>query len=141
MFDELEDLPAINPQEGFDLLQELERSTPAEIRRQREDFRLTVKCRVELLPGNASEALKFHVQGVTGDISEGGCKALFSVPIRVGDVYRLEFDPKTLDLPIAFARCVRCLLLRDDAYEAGFKFFAPVTLPERVSQRGAASLK
>ena len=119
----------LNDDHAFDLLRELERNTPEEIRRQRSSFRIMIKSKVVLQPGNASEVLKFKVQGVTGDLSEGGCKALFPTPVRVGDVYRLQFDRQTLDLPLTFARCVRCSLVKEDSYEAGFRFFTPVTLP------------
>jgi len=123
---------SLNDDNAFDLLRELERNTPEELRRQRAHFRITIKCKVVLLPGSVSERAPFKQQGVTGDLSEGGCKALFPLPVRVGDVYRLEFERKTLDLPLTFARCVRCHLLREDAYEAGFQFFTPVSLPENV---------
>ena len=86
-----------------------------------------------LQSGNASELLSFKVKGVTGDISQGGCSVLFPIAARVGDIYRLEFDQETLALPLTFARCVRCRLIREDAYEAGFAFFKAITLPENVA--------
>ncbi len=123
--------------EAFGLLRDLERNTPDEIRRQRAHFRLSVKASVILQPGNASELLKLKLKGVSGDVSEGGCSVLFPLPLRVGDVYRLSFDRQVLDLPLTFARCVRCRLIREDAFEAGFTFFASISLPESV--RSAAS--
>ena len=136
------DLPekVSNDDHAFDLLRELERNTPEEIRKQRSTFRITIKSKVVLQPGNASEILKFKVQGVTGDLSEGGCKALFPTPVRVGDVYRLRFDRHTLDLPLTFARFVRCFLVKDFSYEAGFRFFTPVTLPSTTKAAPAESL-
>ncbi len=119
--------------DAFDMLQELERNTPEELRRQRAHFRLAIKAGVTLQPGNASELLHLKVKGVTGDISEGGCSALLPIPPRVGDIYRLQFDRKALDLPLTFARCVRCRLVREDAFEAGFRFFSNICLPESVS--------
>ena len=53
---------------------------------------------------------------------------LFSSPIGVGDVYRLSFDRSVLDLESLFVRCLRCRLVREDAFEAGFSFFQPVDL-------------
>lgn len=129
----------INDDHAFDLLRELEQNTPDNIRHQRAHFRLEVKTRVTLQPGNASDLLKFKMQGTSGDISEGGCRILFPLPVRVGDIYRLEFDQKQLGLPLTFARCVRCQQLREDAYEAGFSFFCPISLPENVTvSQGAA---
>ncbi len=122
----------INDDQAFHLLQELERNTSEEIRRQRAHFRLSVKAGVVLQSGNASELLTYKLKGVTGDVSEGGCSALFPLPTHVGDIFRLQLDRQVLDLPLIFARCVRCRLVREDAYEAGFAFFAPIILPDEV---------
>jgi len=132
MFDDFEKPPAnsINTDEAFELLQDLGRNTPEEIRRQRTHFRMAIKSRVTLQPGNASELLRFKIQGTTGDVSQGGLSALFPLPALVGDVYRLQFDQNVLDLPLTFARCVRCRVVREDAFEAGFSFFMPITLPQ-----------
>ncbi|MDO8630845.1 MAG: PilZ domain-containing protein [Phycisphaerales bacterium] len=141
MFNEFDDdKPLLDGDEAFAVLRDLERNTPSEIRRQRAHFRLAVKAGVVLQPGNASEMMKLKVQGVMGDISEGGCSALFPIPIRVGDVYRLQFDRQTLELPLTFARCVRCRLVREDAFEAGFAFFASIALPEKMANTPESSL-
>ncbi|MGB2986072.1 MAG: PilZ domain-containing protein [Phycisphaerae bacterium] len=134
MFDDMEPSAGLfSDDEAFGLLQELAANTPDELRRKRAHFRLSIKIGVILQPGNASEMLKLKLKGVTGDISEGGCSAVFPVPIRVGDIYRLQFDRERLDLPLTFARCVRCRLIREDAYEAGFAVFTNICLPENVS--------
>lgn len=141
MLDAFEDRPSsLDGGEAFGLLRDLERNTPAEIRRQRAHFRLAVKAGVILQPGNTGELMKLKVQGVTGDVSEGGCSGLFPIPIRVGDVFRLQFDRKVLDLPLTFARCVRCRLVREDAFEAGFSFFSPIALPDEVADQAESSL-
>jgi hypothetical protein len=141
MLGAFEDQPApLDGGEAFGLLRDLERNTPAEIRRQRAHFRLAIKAAVILQPGNAGELTKLKVQGVTGDVSEGGCSGLFPVPIRVGDVFRLQFDRKLLDLPLTFARCVRCRLVREDAFEAGFAFFSPISLPDEVTDKAESPL-
>jgi hypothetical protein len=133
MFDDFEKgKDVLDKDEAFNLLQELERNTSDEIRRQRRHFRLLIKAGVVLQSGNASELLDYKIKGVTGDISEGGCSVLFPIPVHVGDVYRLTFDRKVVELPLTFARCLRCRLVREDAYEAGFTFFTPITLPESL---------
>ena len=111
------------------LLRDLEKNTPDEIRRQRRYFRAEVKATVTLQSGNASQFLDGRVRGVTGDISEGGLSGLFPLPIGVGDIYRLTFDRDKLDLPMLFSRCIRCRYVRENAYEAGFSFFAPIEMP------------
>jgi hypothetical protein len=132
MFDDLEKAVPLNDDAAFNLLHELEQNRPDDIRRQRRHFRISIKAQVFLQSGNASEMLDYKLRGTTGDISEGGCSALFPIPIAVGDVYRLAFERRELELPVIFCRCVRCRLIRDDAYEAGFVFFSPISLPTKL---------
>ncbi|MEK6675585.1 MAG: PilZ domain-containing protein [Planctomycetota bacterium] len=134
MFDNFDspDTP-LNEDLAFQLLQEVEKSTSDEVRRQRAHFRLAVRAGVTLQSGNSSELLSYKIKGMTGDISEGGCCGLFPLPVRVGDIHRLQIDREVLDLPLIFARCVRCRLVREDAFEAGFTFFSPITLPDNLA--------
>ena len=111
-----------------------EENTPEEIRRQRSSMRYAVKAPVTLQSGNASQLLDFKFKGVTGDVSTGGLQALFPMPVRVGDVYRLTFDRTEIDLSMVFARCVRCSLVREGAYSCSFRFFDRITLPENIEQ-------
>ena len=87
---------------------------------------------------NTSALRDFRVNGVTGDISESGCGLLLPVPARVGDVYRLEFERSKIDLPTTFARCVRSYLVREDAFECGFRFFSMISLPNNLSAAGGS---
>lgn len=141
MFEDLENNAAFGDDKAFELLQELEGNRPEEIRRQRAQFRVAVKATVTLQSANASQMLDFRARGTTGDISRGGLGTMFPIPARVGDVYRLQFNRDELDLPLTFARCVRCRLVREDAYECGFSFFAPITLPANLAVSGKASLE
>ena len=43
-------------------------------------------------------------------------------------MYRLSFDRTVLDVESLFVRCLRCRLVRENAFEAGFSFFQPVDL-------------
>jgi len=121
--------------EDFDLIRELEQNTPDEIQKRRLHFRYSVKAGLTLQPGNASDLLKFKLQGVTRDISQGGLGAVFPLPVNVGDIYRLQFDPSKVDLPLTFARCVSCTLVREGAYSCGFKFFQDILLPRNLQQQ------
>jgi hypothetical protein len=123
----------LNADDALELLHELEQNTPDEIRARRKHFRFEVKATVTLQPGNVSDMLKLRMQGTTGDLSEGGCRVLFPLPVRVGDLYRLEFEQAKLPLPVMFVRCMRCILLREGAYEAGFMFFTPLALPRTLA--------
>jgi len=77
---------------GFDTMQDIENKTSENLRQRRAHKRVPLKAKVTLLPGNSSEFLSYNVQGVTGDISVAGCRAMFSDPTQVGDVYRMQFD-------------------------------------------------
>ena len=115
MFDELDD-QQLSDEQRFGLFQELSRNTSEDIRRQRTHFRVSIKAGVSVQPGNSSELCKFSTQGVRGDISEGGLGLVLPAP----------------DVPLTFARCVRCRLIKEDAYECGFQFFTSIVLPETV---------
>jgi len=108
-------------------LKDLERQTIDEIRKHRQHERLEVSIPVTLFRGNSSEAGEPPLEGTTGDVSKGGCRATFSMPVGVGDIYRLEFRGE-VHPPVVFARCVRCSFLRENAFEAGFRFFNEVVL-------------
>lgn len=131
---------------GFDawahsLLSELEQQTPEAIRAQRSSERQSVKVGVTIRPGNASDRLAgADVEGVTGDISSGGCRTMSSGPMHVGDVYQLRFAKGELDLPIVYARCLRCRLVREDAFESGFVFFEKVQLVSPDATEGGQGL-
>lgn len=129
---------------GFDtwahsLLTELESQTPEAIRRQRSSERASCKVHLIIRPGNASDAHRAAIEAVTGDVSSGGCRLMTSEPLRVGDIYKLAFEKGELDLPIIFARCLRCRLVREDAFESGFAFFTKIELasPETVEASGS----
>lgn len=123
-----------------DLIQELEKQTLDQVRTLRASERVTLKAEVVLQPGNSSHVMELKARGLTEDISTGGCRAIFPIPIHVGDIYRLQFNAKDLDLPLLFARCLRCRLIREDAFEAGFSFFAKVTLPTKGERVESESL-
>jgi hypothetical protein len=96
--------------------------------RKKLEDRAPVRLKVILRNGNSSQLAGLEVQGITGNISGGGCLAIFPVPIGVGDVYRLEFEKGSLDIPLVFSRCLRCRLIHESAFEAGFTFFSPVQI-------------
>ena len=110
------------------ILHDLELQVDENMRAKRNHRRVMVVMKVILRPGNSSDLAKYKWQGVTGDISDGGCRTMFPLPARVGDIYRLEFEHEGMDATMVFARCMRCQLIREDGYEVGFKFFSPLDL-------------
>lgn len=123
-------LPPGIDRDAVEILSEIERSTPAEVLRQRAHDRLQIRAKIIVQPGNASQRTELKLQGVTSDISRGGCQALFPLPLRVGDIYRLTFDQSLIAIGPVLARCMRCRFVRDDAFEVGVAFLQNIELPE-----------
>ncbi len=84
---------------------------------------------VILRPASTSARDSETLHGRSRDLSGTGCGLVASRAPRVGDIYRIE-TPKAPNHPLnsVNARCVRCHLLDEDAFDAGFAFFAPLNL-------------
>jgi c-di-GMP-binding flagellar brake protein YcgR len=126
--------------EALEAIAEIEQSTPENIKQMRSSARISIRAKVIAQPGNAGERNSFQSQGVLGDISYGGCLILFPDPLRVGDIYRLSFDKSVLNVEPTFGRCLRCRLIREDAFEAGFSFFSPIDLSKVATQSASTDL-
>lgn len=135
MFDSPVESDASRPDLDPDLLHSLEQQKSEEIARQRIHARIDAKLRVVVRPANSSALLAFKIQGLTADISRGGARLILPMPLGVGDLFRLEFDSSVHQLPLVFGRCLRCRLLREDAFEAGLAFFTPIELPASLFQQ------
>ncbi len=118
--------------DGLDdeLLEDLASQSLSELRKQRADTRIDFKLRVSLSPGNSSQRHEPLIDGHTKDISPGGCRAILPAPPQVGDIYLMKFESDQLCLPRVFARCLRCRLVREEAFEASFQFFNSIEIPE-----------
>ncbi len=131
MFDDLGSIESTAGSER-DVLAELEGNSGTHIQSQGGHFRVRVKAKLTLMPGNASERFERRVDGISHELTDQGINGLFTAPLRVGDVYRLNFDRSALDLPSMFALCVSCRIIQEDAYENSFDFFTPVALPDSM---------
>ena len=118
----------LTAKEAVEAIAEMEQNTPEQLKKRRSHARIAVQAKVIAQPASTSHRNRFQTQGVLGDISRGGCLILFADPLLVGDIYRLSFDRSTLDVEPVFARCLRCRLVKEDAFEAGFSFFRPIDL-------------
>jgi hypothetical protein len=116
----------------LEALGELAENTSDAIVRQRASQRLEIRTKVVIAPGNSGERHRFAVEGLTGDLSTGGCKVLVGRPMAVGDIYWLVFSDDHLAIGSLLARCLRCALVREDTFEAGFRFFHEVDLASAV---------
>lgn len=121
------------PELDLELLHTLEKQGGDAVSKARKNARIEVKLKVIVRPGNSSEVLGHELQGISTDLARGGCRLILPLPVAVGDVFRIEFKSDEHRVPLVFARCLRCRLVREDVFEAGFGFFAPIDLPASLS--------
>ncbi len=128
--------------DGLDLemLSDLQRQSREQITKLRKHARWEIQVPVTIKPGNASASPACHISGTSVDFSAGGWMGHFSTPVPVGDVFSMQLQSEVLDLPMVFMRCLRCKLVREDVFEAGFSFFNPIMLPDDESKDGGQLL-
>lgn len=114
--------PVLADPQAPDVLSRLGEEVTDEVKSQRAHQRVELRARVQVQPGNMSERESYKVQGVLGDLSDGGMQALFPRPLGVGDFFYIQFDRSKVDLPGVLALCKRCRQVRSDAFESGFAF-------------------
>lgn len=124
----------------LDLLEDLEHQTLDNVARLRTHERISLRIKILLSPGNLSELVAAPLEGFTKDLSQGGCAAVFPVAPRVGDLYRVQLVDEQRSLPQVIARCRRCAMIRDDAFQCGFEFISQLAVEELLDQDGSSSL-
>lgn len=129
-----------NSRDAVDALLTLEKASDDAFKAQRAHTRVESNSRVVVKAANASQRDTISFEAVCNDISAGGCRVLSNRALLVGDLYYLAFDRSQLDVPPAFARCLRCRFLREETFEMGFAFLTPVDLPKARIQEDADSL-
>lgn len=134
MFENSHDPSPVSEADVLETISEIQRNTSDDVKKLRTHARISAKSTVYAQHGNSSERLTVKLQGVSGDISSGGCMVLFPVPLLVGDVYWLSFDQDVVPIDCLMARCLRCRMIREDAFEAGFRFFESVELKAVAEQ-------
>ncbi len=114
--------------DGLDqeLLDELQNQTLDNLCVLRKHQRVEIRVPLVLAPGNSSSR-EPAIEGHTIDVSSGGCLGIFTRPVLVGDIYRVQIEDPRLDVPAVYARCLRCRLTREDAFEAAFTFFSQLS--------------
>lgn len=116
----------------INVLDEMERSTSDSLRAQRASTRHIIHSKVAVRPANISDRSSWTRDGTSSDISSNGSKVLLSRPIMVGDMFFLTFESECVHVPPVYARCMRCRLLNEEAFEVGFKFLTPVEIVNRL---------
>lgn len=86
-----------------------------------------------LVPGNVSGRDGRTFDGSCRDISPRGCRLILTQPLIVGDIYLLSVENEQMGLDPSFGRCVRCHMIREDAFEIGMNFLSTVSF-EKVTE-------
>jgi hypothetical protein len=87
----------------------------------------TVNLAVKLRPASTSQRMLQELYGRTKNVSLTGCGLILSHPPYVGDIYRFQsVDGSEIIITGVLGRCVRCHLIDEDVFEAGFEFLTPL---------------
>ncbi len=128
LFDDLQQDDLFSVTDALEALRELEQNTSQAIIAARSSERVDIRTPVVIRPGNSSDRHRFRLEGMTADISDGGMMVLTTRPILPGDVYWVTFTDPSIALDSLFARCLRCRLVQEGAFESGFRFLQPIDL-------------
>lgn len=137
MFDANDDFFELT--DSLKALAELQSNTDSAVLAQRASERLEIRIRIEVRSANVSARRDFAVEGVTADISNGGCQVILGFPLMVGDYFSISFKEHPLELDNILCRCLRCRLIQDDAFEVGFRFEHNLDLQSHLSSNSLHS--
>ncbi|MFK7818358.1 MAG: PilZ domain-containing protein [Planctomycetaceae bacterium] len=118
--------------DAIEALKQLEVSSRSAVMQKRGKSRLTIEINVTIQRGDSSRRSEFTISGSSSDISTNGCKLLAPTPVLPGDVYWLQFAKNEAGIGNVMARCVRCHMIREDAFEIGMTFFNEIDLSSFV---------
>ena len=121
--------------DALEALSQLEQNTCESLVRQRASERVQIRTKVVVRPGNSSQRHELAVEGLTGDISNGGCQILTGRPVLPGDIFWLEFSDEHIAIGSLLARCMRCRMIREDTFEVGFRFLHEIDLAGALKHR------
>ena len=133
MMSENETLPGMfESSEAIEALKALEVSSQAAVVQKRTKARLSLEIHVTIRRGDSSRRAEPAIAAATSDLSTTGCRVLSPAPILPGDVYWLEFAANEAGVGNRMARCVRCHMIREGAFEIGMTFFDEIDLSDLI---------
>lgn len=118
--------------DAIEALKQLEVSSRSAVLQKRSQTRLSIEIGVTIQRGDSSRRGEMTISASSSDISNTGCKLLAPFPVLPGDVYWLSFDANSAGIGSVMARCVRCHMIREDAFEIGLSFFDEIDLADLV---------
>ena len=129
MFTEVDD-DLFKLSDSLEAFNELEKCTDRAILAQRSSERIEIRSKLMFRPCNPSQRHTFAVEAVTADISNGGCMVLASRAILPGDIYHITFYDELESVGPLLARCMRCRMVQEDAFEVGLRFLQDISLKD-----------
>lgn len=116
--------------DAIEALKELELSSRSAITHKRDRTRVSVEIDVSVQRGDSSRRHEMTISAATSDVSTNGCRLLSPGPVLPGDIYWLVFAENSAGVGSVMARCVRCHMVREGAFEIGMRFFEELDLSE-----------
>ncbi len=118
--------------DAIEALKELEVSSQSAVMQKRTQSRVSIEIDVTIQPGDSSRRNELAISAATSDLSNTGCRLLSPGPVLPGDIYWLKFAANEAGIGSSMARCVRCHMIREGAFEIGMTFFNEIDLSDLV---------
>ncbi len=116
--------------DAIEALKQLEISSQSAVLQKRGKTRLSLEIDVSIQRGDASRRSEMTISACSSDLSTTGCKLLAPTPVLPGDIYWLTFAQNEAGIGHMMARCIRCHMVREGAFEIGMSFFDEVDLSD-----------
>lgn len=116
--------------DAIESLKQLEISSQSAVLQKRGQTRLTIEIAVTIQRGDSSRRGELTVSASSSDVSNTGCRLLAPCPVLPGDIYWLSFAANPAGIGNVMARCVRCHMIREGAFEIGMSFFDEIDLSD-----------
>lgn len=118
--------------DAIEALKQLEVSSQSAVVQKRSNSRVTLEIGVTIQRGDSSRRGELTLSASSSDLSTTGCRLLAPTPILPGDVYWLTFANNAAGISKVMARCIRCHMIREEAFEIGLSFFDEIDLSDLI---------
>ncbi len=123
--------PRLDSEENFAVLEELELNQPENVMEVRCVGEVEIKATVWVEPSNATDRDGHKLAGTSSRIGELNVTTVFRQPLSVGDVYRITFDRKSVNLNPCYALCSKCCLVNEVTFQSTLTFLVPIAVEPR----------
>ena len=127
---------SLSESKAYELLEELELTSPTTVRKVREKVTVPVDAAIEVRPADIIRRPTVLIEGSARKLATLGVSAICDRPVEVGSVYYLTFDQAALDLAPILGVCDKCVMLEPTVFGVHFQFPHAIELPPTA--RGSA---